>query len=128
MLKNCAPLRPLLSVGLSSVKLAAWQRAFDRGRLAWRLGEVAAARTDLQEARRLDPQYADTLFMLGSLELQASKMEAARSLLLEAEHWDALRFRPDPRLNDSIRQVARATPAVSLLDAEIGRASCRERV
>ncbi len=118
-LKDCAPLLSRHRAGLSSDKLAAWQRAFDRGRLAWRLGEVAAARTDLQEARRLDPQYADTLFMLGSLELQASKMEAARSLLLEAEHWDALRFRPDPRINDSIRQVARATPAVSLLDAAV---------
>ena len=116
-LKDCAPLLSRHRAGLSSDELAAWQRAFDRGRLAWRLGEVAAARTDLQEARRLDPQYADTLFMLGSMELQAGDMEAARSLLLEAEHWDALRFRPDPSINDIIRRVARTAPAVSLLDA-----------
>ena len=118
-LKDCAPLLSRHRAGLSTEELAAWQRAFDRGRLAWRLGEFAAARTDLQEARRLDPQYADTLFMLGSIELQAGNVEAARSLLLEAEHWDALRFRPDPRINDIIRQVARTAPAVSLLDAAV---------
>ncbi len=116
-LKDCAPLLSRHRDGLSAGELAAWQRAFDRGRLAWRLGEVAAARTGLQEARRIDPQYADTLFMLGSLEQQAGNVDSARALLLEAEHWDALRFRPDARINDIIRQVARDTPGVRLLDA-----------
>ncbi len=118
-LKDCAPLLSRHRAGLSTDELAAWQRAFDRGRLAWRLGEGPAARTDLQEARRLDPQYASTLFMLGSMELQAGNVEAARALLLEAEHWDALRFRPDPRINDIIRRVARTDPAASLLDAAV---------
>ncbi len=56
--------------------------------------------------------------MLGSLDLQAGDIEAARQQLIDAEHWDALRFRPDPRINEIIRRVARANGAsASLLDA-----------
>lgn len=116
-LKDCAPLLSRHRSGLAGDELAAWQRAFDRGRLDWLLGEAGAARADLQEALRLDPQYADTLFMLGSLELEAGRAEAARKLFSEAQHWDALRFRPDPRINEIIRQAARAFPAVNLVDA-----------
>jgi tetratricopeptide (TPR) repeat protein len=117
-LKDCAPLLSLHRPGLSAAELAAWQQAFDRGKLAWKLGESAAARVDLQEALRLDPHYADTAFMLGTLELQVGDSASARKLLLEAEHWDALRFRPDPRINAIIREVAQRNPAgVGLLDA-----------
>jgi hypothetical protein len=116
-LKDCPPLLSLHRAGLTEAELAAWQQAFDRGRLAWRLGDAAAARTDLEEARRIDPQYADTLFMLGSLELAAGDPALARTRLLEALHWDALRFRPDARINEIIREVAGAGGPVQLLDA-----------
>jgi tetratricopeptide (TPR) repeat protein len=119
-LKDCAPLLSLHRSGLSAAELAAWQQSFDRGKLAWRLGETAAARADLREAWRLDPHYADTAFMLGTLELQAGDSAAARKLLLEAAHWDALRFRPDLRINAIIRQVAqRSAAGVNLLDAAV---------
>ena len=117
-LKDSAPFLSLHRPGLTEPELAAWQRAFDRGKVAWLLGETGAARQDLQEALRLDPQYADTAFMLGSLELQAGDVASARRLLSDAAHWDALRFRPDPRLNAITRQVAQEHgPGVSLLDA-----------
>lgn len=118
-LKDCAPLLSRHRAGLSAADLLAWQRAYDRGTLEWRLGEVAAARGDLQEARRLDPQYANTTFMLGTLELQAGATEMARKHLLEAEHWDALRFRPDPRINEIIRRVAGRNPGITFLDAAL---------
>lgn len=119
-LKDCAPLLSLHRPGLSAADLAAWRQAFDRGRLAWMLGEAGPARSDLREALRLDPHYADTAFMLGSLELQAGEHAAARGYFLQAQHWDALRFRPDVRINEIIRQVARSSAAtVSLLDAAV---------
>jgi tetratricopeptide (TPR) repeat protein len=117
-LKDCAPLLSRHRPGLSAPDLAAWQAAFARGRVEWLLGEGAEARRDLSEAWRLDPQYADTAFMLGSLELSAGEIAAARRHLMEAEHWDALRFRPDPRINDVIRNVAAShLGEVRLLDA-----------
>lgn len=119
-LKDCAPLLSRHQSGLTPTGLAAWQQAFDRGKLAWMLGETAVARTDLLAAWRLDPHYAETAFMLGTLALQLGDMAAARKNLLEAQHWDALRFRPDPRINAIIRQVARdRAPGTSLLDAAV---------
>jgi tetratricopeptide (TPR) repeat protein len=117
-LKDCAPLLSLHRAGLTEPEMVAWRMSFEKGRIEWLLGEADSARVDLREALRIDPQFADTLFMLGALELQAGDTAAARAKFVEAEHWDALRFRPDPRINDVIRQVAGGSPAtVSLLDA-----------
>ncbi len=116
-LKDCAPLLSRHRAGLTGAELAAWQQAFSRGRIEWRLGETAAARTDLEEARRLDPQYADTLYLLGTLALGSGETEKARALFVEAAHWDALRFRPDPQINAVIRRVAGEDASVRLLDA-----------
>ena len=56
--------------------------------------------------------------MLGSLDLRAGDAEAARRHLVDALHWDALRFRPDPRINEIVRKVARESrDGVRLLDA-----------
>ena len=119
-LKDSAPFLSLHRPGLAEPELKAWQHVFDQGKVAWLLGETGAARRDLQEALRLDPQYADTAFMLGAIELQAGDAAAARRLLVDAAHWDALRFRPDPRLNAITRQIAREHgPAVSLVDAAV---------
>jgi tetratricopeptide (TPR) repeat protein len=119
-LKDCAPFLSQHRPGMSAADLAAWQRAFDRGRIEWRLDRPAKARVSLQEAAQLDPTYADTLFMLGSLALQAGETENARTLLVAAQHWDALRFRPDTRINEIIRQVAsNHTGEVRLLDAAV---------
>jgi len=106
-LKDCPPFLSLHRPGFSHAQLSAWQAAFDEGRLAWSLGEGERARARLAEALRIDPQYADTQFMLGLLEMRAGDTEAARRHLVDALHWDALRFRPDPRINEIVRGVAR---------------------
>ncbi len=117
-LKDCAPFLSQHRPGMSAADLAAWRGAFERGRLEWLLGEAAAARADLSAALEQDPRYADTQFMLGSLDLQAGDLASARRRLLEAEHWDALRFRPDPRLNEIVRAVGRGGgPSVAVVDA-----------
>ncbi len=116
-LTDCPPLLSRHRPGLSPDELAAWQRAYDRGRLAWRLDDTAEARAALTEARRIDPQYAEVLFMLGRLELAAGDTTQARALLAEALHWDALRFRPDTRINEIIRDTAaRAGATGQLID------------
>ena len=117
-LKDCAPFLSRHRPNLTDADAELWRRAFYRGRLEWLLGEAGPAQADLQAALKLDPEYADTLFMLGSLELRADDVAAARAHLFGAEHWDALRFRPEPRINEIIRTVGRAGgPAVAVVDA-----------
>jgi tetratricopeptide (TPR) repeat protein len=117
-LKDSAPFLSQHRAGLSGQELAQWGRAFSRGRTEWLLGDGDAARADLVGALGLDPQYAETSFMLGTLDLQAGDLGAARRHLVDAEHWDALRFRPDPRINEIIRKVAGdGAHPVAFLDA-----------
>ncbi len=117
-LKDRPPFLSLHRPGLSRPEMAAWRGAFDEGRLAWKLGDDGRARERLSEALRIDPHYADTQFMLGSLDLRSGDVASARRRFLDALHWDALRFRPDPRINEVIRGAARAAPGgVVLLDA-----------
>jgi tetratricopeptide (TPR) repeat protein len=117
-LKDCPPLLSVHRPGLSAAETTAWQAAFAAGELAWRLGDGERARVQLGEALRIDPQYADTQFMLGSLELGAGATESARRYFVQAMHWDALRFRPDSRINEIVRRVAGGSgPGVTLLDS-----------
>ncbi len=118
-LKDCAPLLSLHRPDLSAEGKTAWTKAFDRGRLNWLLGDNTTARTDLLEAWRLDPQYAETAYLLGSLALQTGDRRAAQDYFLTAQHWDALRFRPDPRLNEITRRVAARHASASLVDAAV---------
>ncbi len=116
-LKDSPPFLSLPRPDLTETEKRAWQQAFEQGRLAWKLGESETARAHLQAAWHMDPHYADTAFMLGDIDLQAGEVHRARQWFLEAQRWDALRFRPDPRLNDIIREVARRHPAVGLVDS-----------
>lgn len=116
-LKDCPPFLSRHREGLTPAALAAWTAAFDEGRVAWLLGEKGKARDRLDEALRLDPQFADTSFMLGTLALEAGDTASARRLLVDALHWDALRFRPDPQINAVIRAVARESRGALLVDA-----------
>jgi tetratricopeptide (TPR) repeat protein len=116
-LRDCAPFVSRHRAGLAGDELRAWTRAFERGRLEWLLGQADGAARDLAEARRLDPQYAETSYLLGDLAAERGPPGAGRALLVDAEHWDALRFRPDPRINAAVRRVAGASAGqAELLD------------
>ena len=105
-LKDCPPFLSRHRTGLSDGELSAFKAAFDGGSLAWRLGETDRSRALLSEALQIDAQYADTHFMLGSLDLRSGDISGARRHFVDALHWDALRFRPDPRINQIVRRVA----------------------
>ena len=118
-LKDCPPFLSLNRTDLTTADRTEWQTAFTAGKLAWKLGESEAAQKFLHAALRMDPQYADTHYMIGSLALQQGDTERARRHLIEAQHWDALRFRPAPRLNRIARHIARDTASTVLVDAAL---------
>ncbi|HEY5228954.1 MAG TPA: tetratricopeptide repeat protein, partial [Opitutaceae bacterium] len=123
-LKDCAPFLSLHQAGLSAEGLEAWRTEFDAGRLAWILGDWARARSRLEKALEIDPHYAETSYMLGNLDLQSGSTDSARLHFVQALSWDALRFRPDPRIVQIVRQVAGEHPGkVTLLDSAMALGS-----
>ena len=117
-LKDNAPFISMHRAGLSPGEKRSWKAAFDSGAVAWDLGDPRSAVYGFEEALRIDPEFAETHFWLGRLAEALGEPEIARRSYLDALHWDALRFRPDPRINEIIRQVAQgAGGSVALVDA-----------
>ncbi len=117
-LKDSAPFVSLHRVGLSPAEMKSWQAATDAGLIAWNLGDAGVAARHFSEARRIDPEFAETHFRLGRLAEALGETARARGHYLDALHWDALRFRPDVRINEIIRETAReAGDSVILVDS-----------
>jgi tetratricopeptide (TPR) repeat protein len=117
-LKDSAPFISLHRQGLSAGEEKAWKEAEDAGLVASDLGDPNSARFGYEAALKIDPEFADTHFRLGRLAESLGENAEARRHYLDALHWDALRFRPDARLNEIIRKVAHgAEGAVVLVDA-----------
>lgn len=123
-LKDSAPFISLHRPTMSPAETKAWSDAYDAGAIAWDLGDGDSALYEFKEAERIDPQFAEGRFRVGRLEEALGDTAAARGEFLEALHWDALRFRPDPRINAVIRQVAqRSGESVFLVDAAMALGS-----
>jgi tetratricopeptide (TPR) repeat protein/lysophospholipase L1-like esterase len=117
-LKDNAPFISLHRPGMSDADLKAWKAAADAGRVASDLGDVASAKYEFEEALRMDPEFADTHFRLARIAESLGDGDEARRRYLDALHWDALRFRPDARLNEITRRAAHgAAGSVVLVDA-----------
>jgi tetratricopeptide (TPR) repeat protein/lysophospholipase L1-like esterase len=123
-LKDNAPFISLHRPGLGEAELKSWKAAADAGMIASDLGDATSAKYQFEEALRLDPEFADTHFRLGRIAESLGENGEARRQYLDALHWDALRFRPDARLNEIIRQAAHgAAGSVVLVDAARGMGS-----
>jgi tetratricopeptide (TPR) repeat protein len=120
VLSNQRDFAPFLSrhrTGLAPADLARWQAAFDAGNRALAAGDLVAADLRYSEALALDDHWAELHFRLGWLRIHQHRPDVARTELQQALDWDALRFRPDSRLNDVVRSFAGAgLPGVSVVD------------
>lgn len=117
-LKDSAPFISLHRGELPAAQEKSWKEAFDAGAIAAELGDAPSAVFAYNEALRIDPEFAETNFQLGRLEESLGQPELARRYYFRALHRDALRFRPDTRVNEIIRRVAKgAGGSVLLVDA-----------
>jgi tetratricopeptide (TPR) repeat protein len=117
-LKDSAPFISLHRSGLAAAEEKSWKAAYDAGKIAWDLGDPESAKSEFGEALRIDPEFAETSYRLGMISVVQGDTAPARRHFLDALHWDALRFRPDGRVNEIIRHVAKeAGSSVTLVDA-----------
>jgi tetratricopeptide (TPR) repeat protein len=118
-LRDCAPFASLHGPGLSPAARAAWERAFGDGARLEAAGRPADALRRYDDAARIDDRFAEVPFRRGRLLAALGRMEEAARSFAMARDLDALRFRADSVLNETIRCGTRSAPAgVLLVDAE----------
>jgi tetratricopeptide (TPR) repeat protein len=117
-IRDSSPFVSLHRAGMSETDRQAWQESLDDATAAAELDDPARARASFDRALALDPDNADTHFLLAQFLGQQGGLAAARPHYLAALQQDALRFRADARINRIIRQAAATAPGeVFLVDA-----------
>ena len=118
-LKDCPPFASLHAAGLSEAGRAAWDQLFHEGNALELLGKFPEAADKYAEAARLDADFADLQYRLGTCYWAMTNLAQARRCYESARDLDALPFRADSRINEIIGEVATrfAGPDLRPLDA-----------
>lgn len=116
--KDCPPFASLNKPELSTADQARWKEHQARGSQLLAERKFTEALQSFRAAAALDDHHAELSFRLGQCLLALGQTNEARPALLRARDLDTLRFRPDTRINQVIRDSAAARPGVRLVDAE----------
>jgi tetratricopeptide (TPR) repeat protein len=118
-LRDCAPFASIHAAGLDTNQESAWTQIYSQGVDLEAAGSYREALALYQQAARIDPQFADLQFRMGSCDLALSNNDQARREFEWARDDDALDFRADTRINSAIQESAsrHAGQGVFLLDA-----------
>jgi len=119
-LRDNAPFASLHRADLSEADLARWEEIYRAGVELEAAGQQAKAADRYEEAAQIDDRFADLHFRLARCRLALHQPEEARRHFGLARDLDALRFRADSAINDTIREVAseREGKGAYLVDAE----------
>jgi tetratricopeptide (TPR) repeat protein len=116
-LKDSPPFASVHRPGFSEFAASSWNREYEAGNALAARGAHAEALERFAAAAKLDDGFAGLHFRAGQSLLALGRMEEARRELARARDLDALRFRADSRMNQILRETARANGA-RLVDAE----------
>ncbi len=119
-LKDCAPLSAVHALGLATARREECDAHCRAGQELAAQGKDQQAAAEFQQAISADDRFADAHFCLARTLLKMGNVEDARKQFVLARDLDALRFRADSRINQTIREVAaeRAAEGVCLVDFE----------
>src|ERR1039457_3252914 len=92
-LRDCAPFASIHSAGLDTNQESAWTQIYSQGVDLEAAGSYRGALALYQQAARIDPQFADLQFRMGSCDLALSNNDQARREFEWARDDDALDFR-----------------------------------
>ena len=119
-LADCAPLAAVHRAGLDAAPREECDTRCRAGQELAGQGKHDQAIAELQRALSVDDGFADAHFCLARSLLKTGDFAQARKHFVLARDLDALRFRADSRINQTIREVAaeRATGGIWLVDFE----------
>jgi tetratricopeptide (TPR) repeat protein len=119
-LKDCAPFSSVHSSGLAAARREECDARCKAGQELAAKGKHEQAAVEFRQAVSADDHFADAQFCLARSLLKLGDFENARTHYILARDLDALRFRADTRINQTIREVAaeRAADGVWLVDFE----------
>ena len=95
-LRNCAPFKSEHRAGINAPEVAEWQKLVRHANIS-----------DLQEAVRIDPQYADTHYVLAHALWESKRFDEARAAFLRALDEDVCPLRALPEMIDGMRDAFR---------------------
>ena len=119
-LKDCAPFSSLHPANLTEKQKSDWDGFYNSGTNAEAAENYGAALDYYEKASRIDPGFAELLFRMGSCQLALTNWPQASHSFEMARDYDALAFRADTRINQTIKDAAarHAADGVHLVDAE----------
>ena len=118
-LKDCAPFASLHAAALSDTQKPDWDRLFQDGVALETAGDYQGALEKFSQAAALDSQYAELQFRMATCDLAVTNTARALHEFENARDDDALGFRADTRINQTIKNAAdaQAGRGVYFLDA-----------
>src|ERR1700739_1319592 len=118
-LRDSAPFGSLHRAGLSPEALQSWSALVEHGSSLEAEKSFAEALKFYNSALRIDDQYAELQFRVARCNSAPGDFAAAKEHYVRARDLDTLRFRADSRINEIIRNVAKAAaPDAVLLDTD----------
>jgi tetratricopeptide (TPR) repeat protein len=116
-LKDCPPFASSHRPGLTETKRQQWRQSYERGIRYEDARQYDEALEAYRAAESRDDAFAELHFRMGRCRWALGDFETARNRFEQARRRDTLRFRPDRRINDVIREAADSDENVVLVDA-----------
>jgi len=117
--RDCPPFKVELSPSLGESERAQLTKLWDEKHRHGQTSEET--RHQLELVLQFDPEHAGALYVLGKIDLEAERFEAARANLLKARDYDVCPLRATSAIQATIRDVAAGYDVWALdIDALIG--------
>lgn len=118
-LKDCPPFASITNRHVAAADRQHLEQVFDEAKSLQSQSNFLAATEQLALAVKSDPQFAEAYFRLAQCELALTNVAASEQFQIACD-MDALPFRADTRINNTIRQVAKqhAGDRLALCDTE----------
>lgn len=118
-LRDSSPFASLHRENITPEQLQTWDALVQKGITQENASACADALEQYAEAAQIDDAYADLHFRMARCLTMTGNLAAAKDHYVRARDLDALRFRADSRINDTIRYIAQSSgKSATLADTE----------